>query len=94
MAVPKQKHTKSRRNIRRAHIRLTSPALTKCQKCGKLIKFHTVCPYCGFYRGREIINVLGKLSKKERKKKEKEMKTKEKEVVEKKPLTWKEMSKK
>jgi len=94
MANPKQRHTKSRRDIRRAHIHLTSPLLTKCPKCGRLTKPHTICPYCGYYRDKEIIDVLGKLSKKERKKREKEMKTKKKEEVEKKPLTWEEMSKK
>ena len=94
MANPKQRHTKSRRDIRRAHIHLTSPLLTKCPKCGRLTKPHTICPYCGYYRDKEIIDVLGKLSKKERKKREKEMKTKKKEEVEEKPLTWEEMSKK
>jgi len=94
MAVPKQKHTKSRRDKRRAHIFLTAPSLTKCKKCGKLIRHHTVCPYCGFYKGKEVIDVLGKLSKKERKKKEKEMKTEEKQEKKEKSLTWEEMSKK
>ena len=94
MANPKQKHTKSRKNIRRAQLFLASPTLTKCPKCGKLTKSHTVCPYCGYYRGKEIIDVFGKLTKKERKKREKEMKTGKKEEDKEKPLSWEEMSKK
>lgn len=95
MAVPKQKHTKSRRNKRRMHIFLKAVTLVKCPKCKKLIQPHIVCPYCGYYKGVEVIDVLKKLTKKERKKKEKEMKAKEREEGEKtkeKPLTWEKMS--
>ncbi|PIV12685.1 MAG: 50S ribosomal protein L32 [Candidatus Nealsonbacteria bacterium CG03_land_8_20_14_0_80_36_12] len=95
MGVPKQRHTKSRRNKRRAHIFLNKPVLVICPKCGKLILPHAVCPSCGYYKEKEVIDVLSKLSKKERKKKEKEMKAKKREEKEKeKPLTWEGMSRK
>jgi large subunit ribosomal protein L32 len=96
MAVPKQKHTKSRRDKRRANIFLKSPTLAVCPKCGKPVLPHTVCPNCGYYKGVEVIDVLKKLTKKERKQKEKEMKAKEKEEkgAEKKPLTWEGLSRK
>ena len=32
-----------------------------------------VCKNCGYYAGRQVVDVLAKLGKKERKKKEKEM---------------------
>ncbi|MCK4781918.1 50S ribosomal protein L32 [Candidatus Parcubacteria bacterium] len=73
MAVPKQRKTKSRRNQRRSHINLKAPLLIKCPKCGKPVKPHTVCWSCGFYKGKEVIDVLAKLTKKEKKQKEKEM---------------------
>jgi large subunit ribosomal protein L32 len=95
MAVPKWKRSKSRRNQRRLHIFLEKPTLTKCQKCGHFVLPHTVCPNCGYYKGKEVIDVLAKLTKKERKKREKEIKAKEKEEAEtKKPLSWEELSKK
>ena len=95
MAVPKQRHTKSRRNKRRAHIFAKAPALTKCVKCGKPVLPYTVCLNCGYYKGNEVIDVLKKLTKKERKKKEKEMAVKEKKEGKKeKALTMEEMSKK
>ncbi len=96
MAVPKQKHTKSRRNKRRMHIRLKAQALVKCPKCGKPTLPHTVCPNCGYYKSMEVIDVLKKLNKKERKKKEKEMTAKEKEgkAAGKEPLSMEEMSRK
>lgn len=95
MAVPKSRHTKSKRNRRRAHIFLKSPTLVVCPKCGKATLPHTICLNCGYYRGREVIDVLAKLEKKERKKREKEMKAKEgAETKEAKPLSLKELSKK
>lgn len=97
MGVPKQKHTKSRRDKRRSHIFLKAATLTKCPKCGQPILPHTICLSCGYYKGTEVIDVLKKLTKKERKKREKEMKAKEKAAdkeAKEKPLTWEGMSKK
>ena len=74
MAVPKRRHTKSKRNKRRMHIFLDSPSLGKCPKCGHSVLTHAVCHNCGFYKGREVINVMEKLTKKEKKAKEKEIK--------------------
>ncbi|MGC9031186.1 MAG: 50S ribosomal protein L32 [Minisyncoccia bacterium] len=93
MAVPKQRHTKSRQQKRRMHIFLKPKTLRPCQKCGVLVPSHIVCPNCGYYKNKEVLNILEKLEKKERKKREKEMKEKEKEEK-KKPLTIEELSKK
>lgn len=73
MAVPKQHRSKSKQGQRRMHIRLKETQSTVCTKCGKAVLPHTVCKECGFYRGKEMLNVLAKLDKKERKAKEKEM---------------------
>jgi large subunit ribosomal protein L32 len=96
MPVPKQRHTKSRRNKRRGNIYLENPSLTACPKCGKPVLPHTICLNCGYYKGKEIINVLKKLDKKEKKQREKEITAQkaEKEASEKKPLSWEGLSKK
>ena len=94
MAVPKQRKTKSRRNQRRAHIFLKKPFLALCPKCKKPVRPHTVCLNCGYYKGEEIIDVLAKLTKKERKQREKEIKEKEKETAAEKPMTMEELSQK
>jgi large subunit ribosomal protein L32 len=96
MAVPKQKHTKSRRNKRRMHIFIKAPALAVCPKCGKPVLPHTVCLNCGYYKGKEVIDVLKKLNKKERKQKEKEIEAQGKEgkTTEGKPLSLQGLSKK
>ena len=96
MAVPKQRKTKSRRNQRRMHIFIKEPALKNCSKCGKPALSHTVCFNCGYYKGREVIDVLGKLDKKEKKKKEKEINAKEEQEKEEggKPMNLQDLSKK
>lgn len=77
------------------HIFLKTPLFVKCQKCAKVILPHLACPYCGYYKGAEVIDVLKKMTKKERKAKEKEMKQGEKEKAEKgKSLTMEALSKK
>lgn len=55
------------------HLFIKVPALALCPKCGKPILPHHACKACGFYKGEEVLDVLKKLTKKERKQKEKEM---------------------
>jgi large subunit ribosomal protein L32 len=58
MAVPKRKTSKSKRNMRRAHDAIKhTPALHKCPNCGEMKLYHRVCPSCGHYRGREVIEM-------------------------------------
>ena len=52
------------------------------------------CPYCGYYKGKEVINILGKLTKKEKKQKEREMAQTEKEQKKESPLSMEELSRK
>ncbi len=66
MAVPKQKQSKSRSRKRRSHQSLKVAGLVKCTHCNKEKKAHVVCPYCGFYKEKEVINTLLKLEKKKK----------------------------
>ncbi len=94
MAVPKQRKTKSRRNQRRMHIFIETPKLTLCTKCGKPVLAHIVCQNCGFYKGNEVIDVMKKLTKKEKKKKQKEIEAKSGEEKKGGSLSMEELSKK
>ncbi len=57
MAHPKRKTSKARKNKRRSHQKLTEPTLAECSNCGALHEYHRACRECGFYRGRQVINV-------------------------------------
>ncbi len=94
MAVPKRRRTSSASRQRRMHIFINPAVLTTCQKCSKPIRPHTVCKNCGYYKGVEFINVLGKLTKKEKKAREKEIKATEKEQKSSGGMSMEELSKK
>ena len=55
---------------RRSHLALKKQTLQACSQCKKMIQSHTVCKYCGYYKGREVVNVLAKQMKKAEKKKQ------------------------
>jgi ribosomal protein L32 len=76
------------------HLYVKAPVLSSCPKCSKPVLPYTVCQNCGCYKGREFIDVLKKLTKKERKQKEKEMKTKEETEKKDGALSWEDLSKK
>jgi large subunit ribosomal protein L32 len=69
----RMRHTPSHTANRRSHHALSGIASIKCPKCGADTLAHHVCKNCGFYKGREAVDVLRKLTKKERKQKEKEL---------------------
>ncbi|MEO1614779.1 MAG: 50S ribosomal protein L32 [Planctomycetota bacterium] len=55
MAVPKRKHSNSRTGKRRSHDRVKKRQIGYCSECGKPVPTHTVCPSCGFYMGRVVV---------------------------------------
>ncbi len=55
MANPKRRHSKARKNKRRAHDHLTGPTLSECPHCHEMKLPHRACPRCGYYKGREVM---------------------------------------
>jgi large subunit ribosomal protein L32 len=58
MAVPKRKMSRSRTRHRKAQwMRIAKPTHATCRRCKSAIRPHTVCEVCGFYAGRQVIDV-------------------------------------
>ena len=55
--LPKRKVSKGRRDRRRAHDALKARNLVSCPNCGEMRLPHHVCPNCGYYKGREVVDV-------------------------------------
>lgn len=55
MAVPKRKQSNARTGSRRAHDFKTPKQLQICPKCSTKLPSHVVCPNCGHYMGRTIV---------------------------------------
>jgi large subunit ribosomal protein L32 len=55
MAVPKRKHSNSRTGKRRSHDALKPRQLHHCPKCSTEVPSHVVCPNCGYYMGRTVV---------------------------------------
>ena len=59
---------------RRSHLALKNKALVACSHCKKMIAPHVVCKYCGYYKGKEVVNVTAKALKKAEKTKQRSAK--------------------
>ncbi|HOJ51577.1 MAG TPA: 50S ribosomal protein L32 [Syntrophales bacterium] len=57
MPNPVKRHSRTRRNQRRAHDFLASPPVSRCPQCGSPKLPHRACAQCGYYKGREVIAV-------------------------------------
>lgn len=55
MPNPKRRHSNQRTQNRRAHDALRKPANSECPNCHEPRVPHRVCPHCGQYKGREVI---------------------------------------
>jgi large subunit ribosomal protein L32 len=56
MAVPKGKVSKARRNKRAANWKISAPNLSECPQCHALKASHQVCPECGYYDGKLVVD--------------------------------------
>jgi large subunit ribosomal protein L32 len=56
MPVPKRKTTRATRDARRATHKAEAPARAVCPQCHEPKLPHRVCPSCGYYDGKEIID--------------------------------------
>lgn len=57
LAQPKRRWSKARTHKRRAMWKLEAPNLVTCPQCHEPFVPHRVCKNCGYYKGRQVINV-------------------------------------
>jgi len=55
MGLPKHKLSKTRRDKRRTHWKATAPNVVACPQCGDPKLPHHICPNCGTYKGRSVM---------------------------------------
>ena len=49
MAVPFRRTSKTKKRMRRTHLKKEVGALTKCPSCGSTLRPHRACTKCGKY---------------------------------------------
>ncbi len=57
MPNPKRRHSQRRTSTRRAHDHLKATSGSECPNCHEAKLPHRVCPKCGKYKGREVVEV-------------------------------------
>lgn len=58
--VIRMRHTRSHTANRRSHHALKAPTLAVCKNCNANHRPHHMCLECGFYNGRQIIDLTAK----------------------------------
>ncbi len=58
MAVQQNKKSRSRKGMRRSHDALTPVNVIFCS-CGAPTRSHAICPTCGKYKERQVLNIAG-----------------------------------
>ena len=57
MAVPFRRTSKTKKRMRRTHLKKTAPSVVLCKNCGEPVAPHRACTKCGNYKGKEVIKV-------------------------------------
>jgi large subunit ribosomal protein L32 len=70
---PKKRHSRQRQGKRRAAIKLAVTKTVLCPNCKAPILAHKICKHCGYYKGKMVLDILAKKTKKEKLNKEKKI---------------------
>jgi large subunit ribosomal protein L32 len=55
MPHPKHRFSKTRTKKRRTHDKAEAPTVMVCSNCGTPVRYHRICPECGYYKGKPAI---------------------------------------
>jgi len=61
--LPKQRHSKARGRKRRTNWKLKAAGTAVCPQCKQPKLPHRICKVCGFYKGRQVIEIKEKTKK-------------------------------
>ena len=57
MPLPKKRHSKQRGRKRRTHWKLSALNLAPCPQCKQLKIAHQICKVCGYYKGKQVVEI-------------------------------------
>lgn len=63
--VNRMRHTRAHTKNRRSHHALEAPTLAVCKNCGGHHRPHHMCLSCGFYNGRQVMDLATKKQERE-----------------------------
>ncbi len=69
MPNPKRRHSRGRGKRRRSHWKVAAVKLMECPQCKSEKLPHKLCPGCGYYNGRLVMDFEAKKARKEEHKK-------------------------
>ena len=56
-AVPFRRTSKTKKRMRRTHLKKEVGALAVCPKCGANLRPHRACAKCGYYKNEVVLHV-------------------------------------
>lgn len=57
MAVPRNRHSNARKNTKKAHHARKARQFASCPNCNAMKLPHRACAACGYYSGRQVMEV-------------------------------------
>ena len=56
-AVPFRRTSKTKKRMRRTHLKKEVGVITACPKCGANLRPHRACAKCGYYKNEDVLHV-------------------------------------
>ncbi len=84
MGLPAKRRTKQSKRERAAHFALAKTSTIACSHCHRRVRPHVACPHCGYYKGRLVLKIQGRVERRAAKRKQKSADEAPKEKTEKK----------
>ena len=57
MAVPFRRTSKTKKRMRRTHLKKEVGSVNLCPKCGEPLRPHRACTKCGYYKNEKVLDI-------------------------------------